>query len=119
MKKQIDGKDTVAHIFEYTTQLSIDTTPQLVLPHGDDPNNLGTHQSQTRYEKAYSDIAFFFDSSRPNDIGAQSEKSEKDQLASMALQCRRQTTSAGDLRVDRCRYQTRPQEYFLPLGSVL
>ncbi|KAG8923114.1 Chitin synthase, class 2, partial [Tulasnella sp. 408] len=40
MKKQVDGKDTVAHIFEYTTQLSIDATPQLVLPHGDDPNNL-------------------------------------------------------------------------------
>lgn len=40
MKKQIDGKDTVAHIFEYTTQLSVDATPALVLPHGDDPNNL-------------------------------------------------------------------------------
>ncbi|KII94830.1 glycosyltransferase family 2 protein [Plicaturopsis crispa FD-325 SS-3] len=40
MKKQIDGNDTVAHIFEYTTQLSVDTTPQLVLPQGDDPNNL-------------------------------------------------------------------------------
>jgi chitin synthase len=40
MKKQVDGKDTVAHIFEYTTQLSIDSTPQLVLPQPDDPNNL-------------------------------------------------------------------------------
>ncbi|KAL5508261.1 CHS1_1 [Sanghuangporus vaninii] len=40
MKKQIDGKDTVAHIFEYTTQLSVDPSPQLILPHGDDPNNL-------------------------------------------------------------------------------
>ncbi|KAG8907052.1 Chitin synthase, class 2 [Tulasnella sp. 403] len=40
MKKQVDGKDTVAHIFEYTTQLSVDATPQLVQPHGDDPNNL-------------------------------------------------------------------------------
>ncbi|KAH7916086.1 glycosyltransferase family 2 protein [Hygrophoropsis aurantiaca] len=40
MKKQIDGKDTVAHIFEYTTQLSVDPTPQLVLPHENDPNNL-------------------------------------------------------------------------------
>jgi len=58
MKKQVDGKDTVAHIFEvsratitaaqpkfrripqYTTQLSVDATPQLVLPVGDDPNNL-------------------------------------------------------------------------------
>ncbi|KAG9317517.1 glycosyltransferase family 2 protein [Chiua virens] len=40
MKKQVDGKDTIAHIFEYTTQLSVDPTPQLVLPHENDPNNL-------------------------------------------------------------------------------
>jgi len=40
MKKQVDGKDTVAHIFEYTTQISVDATPKLILPHGDDPNNL-------------------------------------------------------------------------------
>ncbi|KAH9938331.1 glycosyltransferase family 2 protein [Fomitopsis serialis] len=40
MKKQVDGKDTVAHIFEYTTQLSVDATPQLILPHGDDHTNL-------------------------------------------------------------------------------
>ena len=40
MKKQVDGKATVAHIFEYTTQLSVDATPSLVLPHGDDQNNL-------------------------------------------------------------------------------
>ncbi|KAK7696039.1 Chitin synthase, class 7 [Cerrena zonata] len=40
MKKQVDGKDTVAHIFEYTTQLSVDATPALVLPQAEDPNNL-------------------------------------------------------------------------------
>lgn len=40
MKKQVDGKDTVAHIFEYTTQLSVDPAPQLVLPQENDPNNL-------------------------------------------------------------------------------
>ncbi|KAF8639963.1 hypothetical protein AX17_001213 [Amanita inopinata Kibby_2008] len=40
MKKQVDGKDTVAHVFEYTTQLSVDATPQLVLPQANDPNNL-------------------------------------------------------------------------------
>ncbi|KAG6815723.1 Chitin synthase, class 1, partial [Tephrocybe sp. NHM501043] len=40
MKKQVDGKDTVAHIFEYTTQLSVDHKPQLVLPQANDPNNL-------------------------------------------------------------------------------
>ncbi|KAG6814208.1 Chitin synthase, class 1 [Tricholoma furcatifolium] len=40
MKKQIDGKDTVAHIFEYTTQLSVDSSPQLVLPQPNDPLNL-------------------------------------------------------------------------------
>ncbi|KAK4699893.1 chitin synthase, partial [Phenoliferia sp. Uapishka_3] len=32
MKRQIDGKDTVAHIFEYTTQLSVDTKPSLIVP---------------------------------------------------------------------------------------
>ncbi|KAH9483069.1 Chitin synthase, class 1 [Psilocybe cubensis] len=40
MKKQVDEKDTVAHIFEYTTQLSVDATPQLVLPQANDGNNL-------------------------------------------------------------------------------
>ena len=25
---------------QYTTQLSVDATPQLVVPHGEDPNNL-------------------------------------------------------------------------------
>ncbi|CAK5275677.1 unnamed protein product [Mycena citricolor] len=40
MKKDVDGKQTVAHIFEYTTQLSIDATPQLVLPQPGDANNL-------------------------------------------------------------------------------
>ncbi|KAF8344932.1 glycosyltransferase family 2 protein [Amanita rubescens] len=40
MKKQVDGKDTVAHIFEYTTQLSVDAKPQLVLPQENDPSNL-------------------------------------------------------------------------------
>ncbi|PPQ72193.1 hypothetical protein CVT26_006924 [Gymnopilus dilepis] len=40
MKKKVDEKDTVAHIFEYTTQLSVDSTPQLVLPQANDPNNL-------------------------------------------------------------------------------
>lgn len=41
MKKTVDGKDTVAHIFEYTTQLSVDAKPQLVLPQeNDDGSNL-------------------------------------------------------------------------------
>ncbi|WWC71534.1 uncharacterized protein I206_105492 [Kwoniella pini CBS 10737] len=40
LKKEVDGKPTVAHIFEYTTQLSIDATPQLVQPHPGDANNL-------------------------------------------------------------------------------
>ncbi|KAE9410457.1 glycosyltransferase family 2 protein [Gymnopus androsaceus JB14] len=40
MKKQLDGKETVAHIFEYTTQLSVDSSPQLVLPQPNDPTNL-------------------------------------------------------------------------------
>lgn len=41
MKKQVDGQETVAHIFEYTTQLSVDSKPQLVLPAaGEDDLNL-------------------------------------------------------------------------------
>ncbi|PWN43440.1 putative chitin synthase 1 [Ceraceosorus guamensis] len=40
MKRKVDGKETVAHLFEYTTQLSVDPTPALVTPHGDDPSNL-------------------------------------------------------------------------------
>ncbi|KAI6047213.1 glycosyltransferase family 2 protein [Pisolithus marmoratus] len=48
MKKQVDGKDTVAHIFEYTTQLSVDATPQLVLPHENDPNNLVPAKNQKK-----------------------------------------------------------------------
>jgi len=57
LKKDVDGKETVAHIFEvsfslsyvayiemslqYTTQLSVDATPQLVLPQqGNDDKNL-------------------------------------------------------------------------------
>lgn len=33
MKKDVDGKETVAHIFEYTTQLSMSPKPALVEPH--------------------------------------------------------------------------------------
>ncbi|KAK4056773.1 hypothetical protein OIO90_002325 [Microbotryomycetes sp. JL221] len=40
MKKDIDGKETVAHIFEYTTALSMSPKPALVEPHANDPNNL-------------------------------------------------------------------------------
>ncbi|EST08235.2 Chitin synthase N-terminal [Kalmanozyma brasiliensis GHG001] len=40
MKRKVDGKDTVAHLFEYTTQLSVDPTPALIQPHGDDASNL-------------------------------------------------------------------------------
>ncbi|GAB1198999.1 hypothetical protein APSETT444_008331 [Aspergillus pseudonomiae] len=40
MKHDVDGRETVAHIFEYTTQLSITPAQQLVRPHGDEPTNL-------------------------------------------------------------------------------
>ena len=59
MKKDVDGKKTIgellsllsrsssganyrpqAHIFEYTTQLSMSPKPALVEPHPNDPNNL-------------------------------------------------------------------------------
>lgn len=35
MRREIDGKETVAHIFEFTTQLTVDPgdgTPRLVMP---------------------------------------------------------------------------------------
>ncbi|KAF5855258.1 Chitin synthase 2 [Aspergillus alliaceus] len=40
MKKDVDGRETVAHIFEYTTQLSVTSNQQLVRPQGNDPSNL-------------------------------------------------------------------------------
>ena len=40
MKKDIDGKETVAHIFEYTTQLSVTANQQLVRPLDDGPSTL-------------------------------------------------------------------------------
>lgn len=41
MKKEVDGKETVAHIFEYTTQLSVDSKPSLMTPQeGNEAGNL-------------------------------------------------------------------------------
>ncbi|GJN90829.1 hypothetical protein Rhopal_003843-T1 [Rhodotorula paludigena] len=40
MQKSVDGKETVAHLFEYTSQLSVSPKPALVEPHPGDPNNL-------------------------------------------------------------------------------
>lgn len=40
VKKDVDGKDTVAHIFEYTSQLSVTPNQQLIRPTGDQPQNL-------------------------------------------------------------------------------
>src|SRR2546423_6544315 len=40
MKKDVDGKDTVAHIFEYTTQLSVTANQQLIRPLDDGPTTL-------------------------------------------------------------------------------
>ncbi|KAI5812360.1 chitin synthase-domain-containing protein [Pyronema omphalodes] len=37
MKKDVDGKETTAHIFEYTTQLSVTSSQQLIRPRDDDP----------------------------------------------------------------------------------
>lgn len=38
MKKDVDGKETTAHIFEYTTQLSVTASQQLIRPRDDDPS---------------------------------------------------------------------------------
>lgn len=40
MKKDVDGKETTAHIFEYTTQLSVTSSQQLIRPRDDDPTCL-------------------------------------------------------------------------------
>ncbi|KAK4997799.1 Chitin synthase, class 3 [Elasticomyces elasticus] len=40
MKKDIDGKETTAHIFEYTTQLSVTANQQLIRPLDDSPSTL-------------------------------------------------------------------------------
>ncbi|KAF8461919.1 chitin synthase-domain-containing protein [Kalaharituber pfeilii] len=40
MKKDVDGVETTAHIFEYTTQLSVTASQQLVRPRDDDPGCL-------------------------------------------------------------------------------
>jgi len=40
MKKDVDGKDTVVHIFEYTTQLSVTPNQQLIRPNDNDTTSL-------------------------------------------------------------------------------
>ncbi|MCJ1481411.1 Chitin synthase, class 2 [Schaereria dolodes] len=40
MKRDVDGKETAAHIFEYTTQLSVTANQQLIRPHDDGPTTL-------------------------------------------------------------------------------
>ncbi|KAL5593956.1 hypothetical protein BROUX41_001008 [Berkeleyomyces rouxiae] len=40
VKKDVDGKPTLAHIFEYTTQLSVTPTQQLIRPMEDSPQTL-------------------------------------------------------------------------------
>lgn len=40
MKRQVDGKETQAHLFEYTTLLSVSSKPELIQPHANDSANL-------------------------------------------------------------------------------
>ncbi|RYO83170.1 hypothetical protein DL766_001491 [Monosporascus sp. MC13-8B] len=40
MKEDVDGRATVAHIFEYTTQLAIEEGQQLIRPRSDHPSTL-------------------------------------------------------------------------------
>jgi len=40
MKKDVDGQDTVVHIFEYTTQLSVTPSQQLIRPNDNDATSL-------------------------------------------------------------------------------
>jgi chitin synthase len=40
MKRDVDGKETVAHVFEYTTQLSVTANQQLIRPQDDSSSTL-------------------------------------------------------------------------------
>lgn len=40
MKREVNGQETVAHLFEYTTQVSVDPSPRLVQPVSGDAHNL-------------------------------------------------------------------------------
>ena len=40
VKKDVNGKETVAHVFEYTTQLSVTPSQQLIRPMDDSPQTL-------------------------------------------------------------------------------
>ncbi|KAI3325904.1 glycosyltransferase family 2 protein [Xylariaceae sp. AK1471] len=40
VKKEVNGKETVAHIFEYTTQLSVTPNQQLIRPTDDSPQTI-------------------------------------------------------------------------------
>ncbi|MBW0494345.1 hypothetical protein O181_034060 [Austropuccinia psidii MF-1] len=40
MKRQVDGEETQAHVFEYTTLLSVSPKPELIQPHSNNPANL-------------------------------------------------------------------------------
>ncbi|KAF6224691.1 hypothetical protein HO173_012880 [Letharia columbiana] len=40
MKKDVDGKETTAHVFEYTTQLSVTPNQKLIQPQDDGPSTL-------------------------------------------------------------------------------
>ncbi|KAJ5623631.1 hypothetical protein N7490_012236 [Penicillium lividum] len=40
MKRSVDGRETIAHIFEYTTQLSVTASQQLIRPQGNESTNL-------------------------------------------------------------------------------
>ncbi|KAJ5151104.1 Chitin synthase C [Penicillium canariense] len=40
MKRSVDRRETVAHIFEYTTQLSVTPNQELVRPEGDESTNI-------------------------------------------------------------------------------
>ncbi|KAI1336744.1 chitin synthase [Xylariaceae sp. FL0016] len=40
IKKEVNGKETVAHVFEYTTQLSVTPNQQLIRPMDDSPQTL-------------------------------------------------------------------------------
>jgi len=77
MKKDVDGKETVAHLFEYTTQLSLTPDQKLVEPKGDGADTLVPVQTIFCLKQ---------------------KNSKKDQLSSLVVPGSWSSTSARNLR---------------------
>jgi hypothetical protein len=130
MKKDIDGKETVAHIFEASSSLLptefVADAYLLVHNAAEHRRYAGARPPPTRRRKQ--------PCPRSDHFRAQSPKSEKDQLPPVVVQRHRENAQgtyssihwlvlirflARDLCLDRRRHKARSQIDLLPLGGVL